>query len=196
MPKRLKFLIVSGFAFVIFGFYFVPNSFAKNYLPVLVEKNAAISNQKLAAVDSPVRLKITRINVDAVLESVGFAAQGAVGVPKNFSNAAWFNAGPRPGDVGNAIITGHYGRKNGKASVFDNLSKIRKGDKVFVKDGRGITASFMVREIRRYDPTAVAEEVFVNNDGKAHLNIITCEGVWNSGTKSYSKRLVIFADKV
>jgi hypothetical protein len=38
--------------------------------------------------------------------------------------------------------------------------------------------------------------VFASNDGGAHLNLITCAGEWNKGKKSYSERLVVFADKV
>ena len=54
----------------------------------------------------------------------------------------------------------------------------------------------MVREIRTYDATADATDVFISNDGKAHLNIITCDGAWNKNMNQYSQRLVIFTDKV
>jgi len=33
-----------------------------------------------------------------------------------------------------------------------------------------------------------------SNDGKAHLNLITCAGVWDEVEKSHSSRLVVFAD--
>jgi hypothetical protein len=52
-----------------------------------------------------------------------------------------------------------------------------------------------VREIKKYDPNANASDVFISGDGKAHLNLITCVGFWNKVSKSYPKRLVIFADK-
>lgn len=116
-------------------------------------------------------------------------------VPKDFTNVAWFNLGPRPGEEGSAAIAGHFGRKNGKASAFDNLYKLRKGDKIYVEDDKGEVITFVVRGIRRYDPKADASGVFFSSDGKAHLNLITCEGAWNKVTKSYSKRLVVFADK-
>jgi LPXTG-site transpeptidase (sortase) family protein len=111
-------------------------------------------------------------------------------------NTAWFNQSPRPGESGNAIITGHYGYwKNGKSTVFNNLNKLRKGDKIYVVDEKGVVVNFVVREIRNYNPDAVASDVFFSNDNKSHLNLITCEGVWNKVSKSYSQRLVVFADK-
>ena len=117
-------------------------------------------------------------------------------VPKERANVAWFNLGPRPGENGSAVIAGHYGRwKNGKGSVFDNLHKLRKGDKIYVEDENGVIITFVVRESRRYDPNASVGDVFGSNDGKAHLNLITCEGVWDKVSKTYSKRLVVFTDK-
>ncbi|MFA6194125.1 MAG: class F sortase [Patescibacteria group bacterium] len=143
----------------------------------------------------PVRLKIPKIKVNAAFESVGLTPKGAVGVPKNFSNVAWFNISPRPGENGSAVVTGHYGRKNGKGSVFDNLHKLRPGDKLYVQDNKGATAVFVVRESRRYDPKANVSDIFNVNDGKVHLNLITCEGVWDPSLKSYSRRLVVFTDQ-
>jgi sortase (surface protein transpeptidase) len=64
---------------------------------------------------------------------------------------------------------------------------------VYVKDDTGTTIPFVVREIRIYNP-GYAEEVFSSNDG-VHLNLVTCDGVWDGSTKSYTKRLVVFTDK-
>ncbi|PIZ82226.1 MAG: class F sortase, partial [Parcubacteria group bacterium CG_4_10_14_0_2_um_filter_41_6] len=38
-------------------------------------------------------------------------------------------------------------------------------------------------------------EVFNSSDGKAHLNLITCTGVWNKEDNAFSERLVVFTDK-
>lgn len=143
----------------------------------------------------PVRLKIPKINIDARLESVGLTPKGAVGVPKVFANAAWFNLGPRPGENGNAIIDGHFGWINGIPVVFTSLRKLRIGDKVYVEDDKGATTTFVVRESRIYDPKADTTAVFGSGDGKAHLNLITCGGTWDAAKQSYPERLVVFTDK-
>jgi LPXTG-site transpeptidase (sortase) family protein len=154
------------------------------------------STQSQADSGLPVRLMIPKIKVNAVIESVGLTPGGAVDVPKGPAKTAWYKLGPRPGDSGSAVITGHYGRwKNGSGSVFDNLYKLKKGDKIYVKDEKGTSIAFVVREIRKYDPKADAYEVFVSKDDKAHLNLITCDGVWNRFSKNYSRRLVVFTDR-
>ncbi|MDP1709741.1 MAG: class F sortase, partial [Candidatus Komeilibacteria bacterium] len=63
----------------------------------------------------PLRLKIPEINVDSVVEYVALTPDGAMDIPKNIGDVAWFNLGPRPGESGNAVIAGHFGRlKNGE----------------------------------------------------------------------------------
>jgi LPXTG-site transpeptidase (sortase) family protein len=146
-----------------------------------------------ASAGLPVRLKIPKIKVDAVVEHVGLTSDGAMGVPKSPKTTAWFDLGARPGDAGSAVIAGHYGFKKG--SVFDRLYKLRKGDKIYVEDEKGVVVAFVVRESRTYGQNENAASVFDSGDGKAHLNLITCMGVWNKTTKTYSKRLVVFAEK-
>ncbi|KKS04494.1 MAG: Peptidase C60 sortase A and B [Candidatus Nomurabacteria bacterium GW2011_GWA2_41_25] len=143
----------------------------------------------------PARLKIPKINVNTVVEYVGLTPEGAMGVPKGPAGVAWYKLGPRPGEKGSAVIAGHSGYKDKKPAVFDNLHKLVKGDKIYVEDEFGIIATFVVREKRLYDPNVDASDVFGSSDGKAHLNLVTCEGVWDEVTKSRSKRLVVFADK-
>lgn len=155
----------------------------------------AFPEPKPVSVGLPARLKIPGINVDAIVEYVGLTADGAMDVPKSQEHVAWFELGQRPGENGSAVIAGHYGRKGGRASVFDNLYKLRTGDTVNIEDDKGATISFVVRSIRRYDAAADATDVFSSDDGKAHLNLITCEGSWDKSAKQYPSRLVVFADK-
>ena len=141
----------------------------------------------------PTRLKIPSINVNATVEYMGLTPDGAMDVPKSPHNVGWYNLGPRPGENGAAVIDGHYGFKKG--SVFDNLHKLGKGDKLYVQDDKGMITTFVVRETLKYDSKADALDVFDSSDGKAHLNLITCEGIWDKVSRNYSKRLVIFTDK-
>lgn len=143
----------------------------------------------------PIRLRIKRIGIDAAIEYVGLTADGAMDIPKGPNNTAWFFPGPRPGEVGSAVIAGHFGWKNGIAAVFDNLHNLQKGDEVEIEDDRGVIITFIVRESQVYGENDGAASVFNSTDGKVHLNLVTCQGVWNKDRKSYSKRLVVFTDK-
>lgn len=151
--------------------------------------------QSGAVPPTPVRLKIPTIHVDAAIVQVGLTPDGAMDAPKGPGDVGWFTPGKRPGEIGSAVMDGHFGWKDGIRAVFDNLSRLRKGDKIYVIDTAGTTAVFIVRDIRTYDPNADASSVFGSNDGTSHLNLITCEGAWNAVSKTYADRLVVFADK-
>jgi LPXTG-site transpeptidase (sortase) family protein len=157
---------------------------------------AAFHKQVQVSAGLPVHLKIPKINIDAALDYVGITPQGALGVPGTPTNAAWYDQGPRPGEKGDAVIDGHSGWKNNIPAVFDNLHKLQKGDTLYVEDEKGVTTTFVVREVRTYGQNQDDSNVFVTSDKQAHLNLITCEGTWNEVQKSYSNRLVVFADKV
>ena len=169
---------------------------AQQSVPAVNIENASTSpKQEQASSGLPIRLKIPKLAVDAGFEYVGLAPDGAMDKPKSLDAAAWFELGTRPGETGSAVIAGHYGYRNGKLAVFDKLYKLRKGDKLYVEDDRGVITTFVVRESRRYDPNADASDVFGSNDGGAHLNLVTCAGVWNEASQTFSQRLVVFTDK-
>ncbi len=162
---------------------------------VTIASNGATLLAEEVDLGLPIRLKIPKINVDATFEYVGLTPEGDMVSPKGPAPAGWFNLGPRPGEIGNAVIDGHSGWKNNIPAVFDNLHKLVKGDKIYVEDEKGVITTFVVREIREYDPNAYATDVFVSSDGGAHLNLITCTGLWDEVLKSRSDRLVVFTDK-
>jgi LPXTG-site transpeptidase (sortase) family protein len=144
---------------------------------------------------TPIRIKIPAIAVDAAIEKVALTASASLDIPKNPLDTGWYDLGPRPGETGSAVMDGHVDWYNGATAVFANLDKLIPGDTITIQDEDGSTVNFLVSEIRRYDPATEATDVFVSNDGKAHLNLITCDGVWDKKTQQYSQRLVVFADK-
>ncbi|MDO8509894.1 MAG: class F sortase [bacterium] len=203
--KQPPFIIpVGGIAFlsiVIFsatlGLY-IQDTYTKSIPSTINQKTpqilSAINREDL---NIPDRIRIPKIKLDTAIEHVGLNSKGEVGVPKGTKNTAWFELGPHPGNVGSAIITGHFGYwKNGAPAIFNNLYKLKKGDKIYIKDKKGVTAIFVVRESRNYNPSAHAAEIFTSDDGGSHLNLITCKGTWNKKQKTYSERLVIFTDRV
>lgn len=148
----------------------------------------------LEAPGLPLILKIPSIGVDSVVIDVGVDSNGAMEVPDGPTEVAWFEPGPRPGEVGSAVISGHYGWYNNISAEFDHLDEVKIGDHVTVEDDKGNVISFVVREIRSYDPASDATDIFTSEDGKAHLNLITCGGAWEETVQQYTQRLVVFTD--
>jgi len=162
---------------------------------VSVAKPASISLANLNY-GSPVRLRIPVIKVDAALDYVNLTPAGALDAPAGPNNAAWYDQGPRPGQTGDAVIDGHSGYKGNIPAVFDDLHELVAGDDIYVQDDKGATTTFVVNKVETYGQDQADLAVFRSTDGKAHLNLITCQGDWNQATQSYSDRLVVFADKI
>lgn len=146
-----------------------------------------------AVINTPeAHLLIPKIELDAIIKDEGMTHEGAMAVPGNNLEAGWFDLGTRPGEIGSAVIGGHN-RWNDSAGVFGRLNELQKGDVLTVVDAKGLATSFTVSGTKLYDPTDSGKSIFDSPAG-SHLNLITCSGVWDAKTKSYSKRLVIFTD--
>jgi LPXTG-site transpeptidase (sortase) family protein len=144
----------------------------------------------------PVRLQIPAIGVDSAIEDALITADGRMDVPAGTVDVAWFALGPHPGDTGSAVIGGHYGIQNSVPFVFYKLDQLVIGNKIYIINDKGDTLTFVIRSIKSFDRNADTATVFTSDDGLAHLNLITCEGVWNQVNGSYPQRLVVFADLV
>ncbi len=190
--KFLLLIILTGIIILFSLFYFIERKPINNTLIIPIEKVEASGEQ--TGFGLPVSLEIPLINVNASIESLGLTSDGAMAVSKGPDDVAWYNLGPRPGEIGSAVMVGHYGWKNSIPAVFDNLSKLKKGDKIYVKDEKGATVTFVVNKVQTYGENQDASDVFYSNDGQAHLNLITCGGTWNKITKSYSNRTVVFTN--
>lgn len=174
---------------------FIPKKSIRDSLASPVEDIPTLSDQEQVTAGLPVRLEIPVIQVDSKIIPLGLTPEGAMDVPKDPDEAAWFTLGVRPGENGSAIITGHYGWKNNKSAIFDNLHKLQAGDEIMVEDEKGLITIFVVREIRTYDKDEAVPDVFASSDGKPHLNLITCMGDWDNAERTFSNRLIVFADK-
>jgi sortase A len=190
-------VIVAVILFVVFYFSHngsLENFVTQNFVPTTGQVGAAN-----ISIGSPVRLIIPTIRVDAAIEKKGLAPDGTLSVPTGPFTVAWYQYGPRPGDAGSAVISGHYGPwRTGAHSVFDNLNQLKAGDIIEVKDDKGNQLSFKVRQTKVYSKNAPASEIsaIFNQNHGAHLNLITCSGTWLAGQKTYTDRFVVFTDLV
>ena len=142
--------------------------------------------------EAPQRLRIPALNIDAAIQYVGITKKGEMGVPSNYSDVAWYKYGPVPGQVGSAVIDGHVDNGLGLSGVFKRLSNIQIGDDVYVDTKKGSTLHFVVVDIELYPYQQAPTETIFNRSDAARLNLITCEGVWIKGDKTYDQRLVVY----
>jgi len=140
----------------------------------------------------PVAVALPSIDVTSDLESLHLGPDGALQAPVDFQQVGWYADGPSPGDVGPAVLAGHVDSKSGPA-VFYRLRDLRRGDQAIVTRADGQRVTFVVDRTQRFAKDAFpAAEVYAPT-AVPELRLITCTGVFNSGSGHYLDNLVVWA---
>jgi sortase (surface protein transpeptidase) len=145
-------------------------------------------------VPAPQAIEIAKINVNAPIRPVGLKPSGEMDEPEGPFDVAWYKGGPKPGDPGNAILTGHLDWRGPppRPAVFWDLKKLAPGDDIVVRTERG-PLTFKVESSVLYETrSAPVEQILGWAMGKV-LTIVTCEGTFIPDGRDYTHRRVIRA---
>jgi sortase (surface protein transpeptidase) len=142
---------------------------------------------------APVRLAIPAIGVDAPVMPVGVDASGNMSAPRGAWDTAWYAAGPRPGDVGNAVIAGHVDYHDVGPAVFWDIRTLTPGAEIWVTGDNGSRRRFVVQSVESYLLDEAPRERIFGPDASANLNLISCVGNFDPATRSYDRRIVVYA---
>jgi sortase (surface protein transpeptidase) len=176
------------------------NDIANSYSPTKAQQPSpthtaqpAKPQKSAEIIGTPQHISIPAINVDTSIEQVALDPQGDMDVPKTDYSVGWYKLGFKPGEKGSAVFSGHLDKKDGSPAVFWKLSDLKPGDKIITTDVNGKSYTFTVTHLIKYPYDALPlSKIFASSD-KANLNLITCNGAWNSTTKNYSHRLVVYS---
>jgi hypothetical protein len=143
-------------------------------------------------------LSIERLGIAATpLMPVGLHPDGTMVTPpvETPEQAAVFDQGPMPGQVGPAVIIGHV-NGNGRPGVFARLAELREGDVVETSSPDGTSHRFEVYKVQAM-PKSEFETASVYSDVPGpELRLITCSGSLDRTARSYTDNTVVFARQV
>lgn len=172
-------------------FLALPN---ESIAPAVTEiQPTSTSTAEVIEVADPVHIRIPSAHIDAdFVGPLGLNDDQTVEVPDSFEEVGWYKYGPRPGELGPAVVLGHVDSYQGPA-VFYSLGQAKVGDTIEIDRADGTTAVFEVIKSQRYPqsdfPTA---EVYGDLDYPG-LRVITCTGTYDHGSLRYSHNLVVYA---
>lgn len=139
----------------------------------------------------PTALSVPKLGITADVEYVGMDAKGNMDVPKSDESVAWYEPGFLPGARGNAVLAGHYDKKDGGPAVFYRLNQLGNGDEIVVSDEKGKELTFVVVGKNSYPVNNFPIPTVFGPSDKKYLNLVTCGGVWDSAKRIYADRLVV-----
>jgi LPXTG-site transpeptidase (sortase) family protein len=155
--------------------------------PVRVTAPAAPTTHR---VGRPTRLVIPALRVDEALHGVGLESDGAMETP-DFGDAGWYDEGPRPGSPGPAVIVAHVHGPAGD-DVFAGLDELESGDRVTVRDTRGVS-TFVVDSVERARKEALPYDRIWADTDQPVLRLITCGGTPDPVTRMYPDNTIVYA---
>lgn len=145
-------------------------------------------------VADPAVVSIPAIGVEANLVGLGLMPSGAMEVPEYDENqASWYVEGPRPGEVGPAVIAGHVDSATGP-DVFFDLRELTAGDGVTVTDEAGESHHFTVDRLEQHDKDGLPYRKIWGPTPGSTLRLITCAGSYDSAAGAYRQNLIVYAD--
>jgi hypothetical protein len=140
----------------------------------------------------PVRVDIARIGVASSLDRLGRAPDRTVEVPSRWEVAGWYALGPRPGELGSAVILGHVDSKRGPA-VFFRLRELRAGDEIDITRADGSSVRFVVQRTEQYDKQRFPTDEVYHPTLTSRLRLVTCGGEFDYSIGRYRSNIIVFA---
>jgi LPXTG-site transpeptidase (sortase) family protein len=139
-------------------------------------------------------IRINKIGVEARVKRIGTKANNQLEAPSSVYDAGWYDGSSKPGEAGAALIDAHVAGPT-KHGVFYDLKKLVAGDGIQVERGDGKLINYKVVTSKSFPAESVdMNSTLVSVDpAKPGLNLITCDGQFDSKTNEYKNRLVVYA---
>jgi sortase (surface protein transpeptidase) len=139
----------------------------------------------------PTNVRIPTIKVNTSITPLALDATGALEAPTSFTQVGWYAQGTAPGDIGPAVLAGHYDNAV-RGTVFYRLRLLKAGDLVQVRRG-GTWLDFTVVYSGEYSKQEFPTETVYGPTPDPELRLITCGGTFNGRVGSYDHNFVVFA---
>ena len=144
------------------------------------------------AAHEPLELAVPKLGLRTRLLRLDKRPDGRMQVPGDFALAGWYVRGPTPGQTGPAVIAGHRDSRRG-AAVFARLDQLRAGDEILARRGDGHVVRFTVTRVASYRKDAFPTAEVYGDTAGPELRLITCDGDFDRGRRSYAENLVVYA---
>ncbi|GAB3122786.1 class F sortase [Glaciibacter psychrotolerans] len=155
--------------------------------------NAGIDSQQPEAVP-PVRLRIDALDVDMTVQPVGLAETGAMALPENPADAAWYRYGAWPGsDSGSVVIAAHVDSLRYDLGPLARLPLATPGTEVVVTTTDGTDVIYEVAQEGLVIKNDVPWSSVFDRTGAPRLTIVTCGGEFDYERLTYLSNVIVTA---
>jgi sortase (surface protein transpeptidase) len=156
------------------------------------EQPAAADEPAPAPVAEPVGLQIPSLDVEAPVVDVGLEDDGGMEIPEDVSTVGWYELGVAPGEQGTAVIAGHVDSAEQGPGAFWDIRRLDVDDVVTVDHEDGTSSAWRVVARTTYPKDELPISDIFTRFGPSRLVLITCDGEFDRGARSYSDNVVVY----
>jgi hypothetical protein len=139
----------------------------------------------------PVRGTAAALDIDAPVVAAP-VRDGELVIPDDAVTAAWYRAGPAPGDPGSAVLAAHVDYA-GQLGAFFHLEDAEPDQRVDVHFDDGSRRAFRVVARQQFPRDTLTSLDLFARDGPAVLTLVTCGGTFDSSAHHYRDNVVVRA---
>jgi sortase (surface protein transpeptidase) len=143
-------------------------------------------------VASPVGLQIPSLDVTAPVVDVALEDDGGMEIPEDVSTVGWYELGVAPGEQGTAVIAGHVDSGEQGPGAFWDIRQLDVDDIVTVDHEDGTASAWRVVARTSYPKDELPISDIFTRFGPSRLVLITCDGEFDRGARSYSDNVVVY----
>ena len=161
----------------------------------VLSKNS-LADYKVAA-SLPRVIYINKINISARVIPMSVNVDGSVQAPRNIFDSGWYSGSVKPGEIGAMFIDGHASGPT-REGLFAYLDKLVVGDMIEIEKGDSSRLKYKVvhTEIQPLDNFDMKKMLLPYGTVLKGLNLMTCTGKWVESSKTFDKRVLVFAEQV
>jgi hypothetical protein len=143
---------------------------------------------------APTRLTFPGLGITTSVVPVGVDDVGNLAIPDNPQLLGWWQDGAAPGGgAGATVIDGHLDSYQYGIGFLVNLRRLQPGDQVVLDGNSGARTDWTVTSATLYPRDALPADQLFSRNGPPRLVLITCGGVFDRISRSYSDNLVVTA---
>lgn len=151
-------------------------------------------DQQVPVAVAPVRIRIPAIGVDMAVQPEGLDESGAMALPPNPVDAAWYRYGSWPGSAGGAtVIAAHVDSLDYGRGPLARLPEATAGTEVLVTGADGREHRYLVQDGGMVRKPEVAWDAVFDRSGPARLTIVSCGGEFDYDRRTYLDNVIVNA---
>ncbi|HSP75550.1 MAG TPA: class F sortase [Cryobacterium sp.] len=172
----------------------VPPPVAKVDVPTV---SSALDQNQVPPTLAPQLIRVDSLGIDMAIEPVGLDADGAMGLPKNPTLAAWYRFGPSPASAAGAtVIAAHVDSLVYDIGPFAQLASASAGTEIVVTTEDGQDRRYAVESVQTVTKQDVPWDSIFDRSGPGRLTLVTCGGEFDYDARTYLSNVIVSANPI